>query len=1147
MQNFYKILNIQPSISDADLKKAMHEALRLWSNRTNAPQIERRQEAERMVKLIEDAETVLLNPTKRAEYDRQLKTTPPPTSQSPSDKVTLDSAQDLVAEGRKLLAEGNIGDTLYLATKATEHDGGNPEAWALLGRARFLFGDVEDAIYEYKRAIKLKPNEGVYYSELGDIYNDTAKLDDALTQYKRAAQVEPTEPWYRAQVAHVLRKQDNTAEAVQILEQCVKEKPDVETFRYELAAAYINSSRDCCTFDSETGNSFPTSKAQVLAALEFIHKAEKLNCDDSDLKSDIDRNKQAIRESIQRKYDGSTGAAVVGGVIWFCAYGLGLIFLPFYFYASRPPKYAIYKRAIKQEGTGAQKTFQVAGKVADVIGANENVRGGIGLAVIIGTGLFLPVMAIVNYVKNYTGENDTKDINIDGIVIPKNNLTPSDKLPPVISTATEIPKPIVAQNASLTVSPSIKETNGSRKSAISIPTIFTNKSFRSLMLALISLCIILVFLSSLSRNANLSYRFSLDGNELHNQMPTVQVDGQPFESGNHLKPGSHEISVSLENVEPYKQHFWVFYGNKDLGTLPLESSKGSLSVTVNPSPATVIVQRGGETVNQGTAPLNVEKLTVGTYTLVVKRGDYEETHIATIQRQHLTQTNIDLNLGNVDLSSTPTNAEYEISGNERHWQGKLPAHIDDLPAGDYTLSLRRGDYSEQHSFAVIRQQHLETNVVMNLGIVELSSSPADAEYEISGNGHHWQGKLPAHVEDVPVGDYTLSATRSDWTLDSGISVTRGGITTNVTEFPYGSIEVTSEPTGLVVSTNGVEIGKTPITLQELKPAQYTLTVSDGDNDLMADVNVAQKEAAKHDFVFHYGAVQLSSTPAGAVVIRKGKGIGKTPLTLDHVPAGETTVELRLQDYVSTNVTIQAVEGVTTDLSVKLLNVQYLQDMKKAHDALDAGQFADSQTAIAAALAIETNDPAAIELQGEVTQASAKADEAAKTAQANAKAQMLASLTWLDFQQVIANCTDTKQVQYPVEFNDGYYQDYIDTDGKKKQRFIVTGHHTEMQTRTESTFNPMEFSEKYAGRTFAFSCPGNWSVSVVGKDGSVTLKQGRGLFGSDNIKVTAPVSNPDALKSLQKGQKVRIKGVLTKCEPGNFAQTLYLENAELLDK
>lgn len=39
MQNFYKLLNIQSSTNDAELKKALHEALRLWSNRTNAPQL----------------------------------------------------------------------------------------------------------------------------------------------------------------------------------------------------------------------------------------------------------------------------------------------------------------------------------------------------------------------------------------------------------------------------------------------------------------------------------------------------------------------------------------------------------------------------------------------------------------------------------------------------------------------------------------------------------------------------------------------------------------------------------------------------------------------------------------------------------------------------------------------------------------------------------------------------------------------------------------------------------------------------------------------------------------------------------------------------------------------------------------------------
>jgi hypothetical protein len=189
----------------------------------------------------------------------------------------------------------------------------------------------------------------------------------------------------------------------------------------------------------------------------------------------------------------------------------------------------------------------------------------------------------------------------------------------------------------------------------------------------------------------------------------------------------------------------------------------------------------------------------------------------------------------------------------------------------------------------------------------------------------------------------------------------------------------------------------------------------------------------------------------------------------------------------------------------------------------------------------------MELQDEVSKAATKAEEVLKLQQANTKAQMLASLTWLDFQKVFADCTDTKLVQYPVEMVNISYETYRDSDGKYKQREVKSAPYTVMQTRTDSTFNPNKFLANYAGRTFGFNCPSDWSVSKVGKDGSVMLKQTRGLFGSDNISVTTTANNLDALRSLQKGQKIKIKGVLTKCEPGVLVRNLYLENAELLDK
>ena len=625
---------------------------------------------------------------------------------------------------------------------------------------------------------------------------------------------------------------------------------------------------------------------------------------------------------------------------------------------------------------------------------------------------------------------------------------------------------------------------------------FTSKPFIALVVAAVVLCGGVALLKSLAEKTALSFDFSLDGKALSaGKVPDVRVDGQPFTSGSKIGMGRHEITAQLQDVEPLDQHFWVLFGAKSLGTRALETSKGSLTVAVNPTPASVVVRRAGETVRQGEAPLRVEKLPIGDYMVVVRRGEYEETQSVNVRRQQRAEAKIDLKLGSADLSA----------------------------------------------------------------------EPADAEFELSGGGRHWQGKLPLRVNDVPVGSYSLVARRKGWELTGDISVIRGNVTSNRVEFPYGSIDVTSEPSGLVVSTNGVEVGKTPAALRELRPGSYEVTASDGENDLAATISVGPKENVKKSFVFRYGAVQLASTPPGAAVLRKGKEVGKTPLTLGRVPAGESPVELRFDGCASTNVSIVALEGVTTNYSVKLMSVRYLESMKQAREAFDASQFSESQKLLASALAAEPNDPVAVAFQAEVSKAIAKAEEARKKAereaqeaakkqeealraeQANAKAQAIASLEWLDFQKVMSDCSDTRQVQYPVVMDVGSYQTYRDSDGKYKQRWVKTGQTTEMHTMTEATFNPEKFSAKYAGRPFRFNCPDKWSVSKVEKDGAVIFKAGGFSLSSDAIRATAPTSSRDALSSLQKGQKVSIKGVLKKYEQGFWGKTLFLEDAELLDK
>lgn len=308
-------------------------------------------------------------------------------------------------------------------------------------------------------------------------------------------------------------------------------------------------------------------------------------------------------------------------------------------------------------------------------------------------------------------------------------------------------------------------------------------------------------------------------------------------------------------------------------------------------------------------------------------------------------------------------------------QGDAPLKVNKLLIGQYDIEIRRGEYEEGRRVTINRQQQTETVVELDLGSVQLLSDTPDADFQLLGNGRYWRGKLPTKIDDVPGGKYSLAVSRKGWNQNAEITINRGNVTTNKTEFSYGSIELTTDPTGLVVSTNGVEIGRSPMVLSELKPGQYSLTASDGENDLMTSVTIAPREAARHAFAFHYGTVQISSQPAGATVIRKGKEIGKTPLTLNHVPAGDTMVELRLQDYVSTNLPIHAVQDVATSLSAKLTSEHYLRAMQRARAAFENAEYSESKNYLKIALESVSNDPAAIKLQDEVFKTAAKFEEA----------------------------------------------------------------------------------------------------------------------------------------------------------------------------
>lgn len=496
--------------------------------------------------------------------------------------------------------------------------------------------------------------------------------------------------------------------------------------------------------------------------------------------------------------------------------------------------------------------------------------------------------------------------------------------------------------------------------------LFATKPFRILLTLVVLLFGGIFVFKLLKDNTTVSFTFLLDGKPLTGgAAPKVQIDGKAFTSGLSITPGPHKLTVELPNAEPFARRVWVFFGAKNLGALPLESIKGSLLVSVNPSPATVIVRRGVEILGNGNAPLTVENLPIGDYELEIKRNEYKEIQVVKILGKPRTTAKIELNLGGVDLSATPTNPDFKLSGNGRQWEGKLPTNLVDVAAGNYTLVVRRGKYEEAHQIEILKQQRIQTNILLNLGGVDLSSVPGDADYELLNATHRSRGTLPTKIDYLPAGEYSLTVTRKGWQISTPLRVTRSNIATNLTIFPYGSINITSNPNGLPVSSNGVVIGKTPMRFAELQPATYSISTTDGESELSAEIPLATNQVVSRAFNFIYGSVKLTSAPPGATVFRKGKDIGTTPITIPRIPDGEASLNLVLEGYVSTNLTLSIKANSLSELHVKLISTRFLEAIHQSQLALNGRDYERAIKEVESALAVDNVAIAALELKKKI--------------------------------------------------------------------------------------------------------------------------------------------------------------------------------------
>ncbi|SHF08936.1 Tetratricopeptide repeat-containing protein [Seinonella peptonophila] len=460
MENYYELLGLSIDAPIDVLRRELNQKMRLWSHRTNAPQIERRQEAERMVRLLEEVEETLLDEGRRNEYNKALQEfldkqqNETEASQEASAKSdfqqvdweqvkfisSLDDDHDdvaaaveeqvepsspkisdedrvlLIAKGEDYLQQNRLSEALEIAERLIKEAELVATVWAFMGEVRIAMQDYHEATTAFVKSLDLDPQNAAYVAQLGKIFTQQGKWERARHHFKRATTLDPDNIDYRFYLGSTLVKQGEEIEGLKLLETCVRINPDNREYLRELAQAYLEMACSGWT-QVPAGNPYlppgryPTRNADLKRAKVFLDRARRLPIQDIELRNDIHRLHMEIQSHGKRKFTGSwwmfalSIMFLVGIDIYNFSYlNTAFIALPLiYLISAMAPSFRIYSKAAVGK-TGKTDFAYFFAKMKDRFGTKGAVLFSVLLCIPYApcTPFVLSLVILRNFYKNYS-------------------------------------------------------------------------------------------------------------------------------------------------------------------------------------------------------------------------------------------------------------------------------------------------------------------------------------------------------------------------------------------------------------------------------------------------------------------------------------------------------------------------------------------------------------------------------------------------------------------------------------------------------------------------------------------------------------------------------------------------------------------------
>jgi hypothetical protein len=180
-------------------------------------------------------------------------------------------------------------------------------------------------------------------------------------------------------------------------------------------------------------------------------------------------------------------------------------------------------------------------------------------------------------------------------------------------------------------------------------------------------------------------------------------------------------------------------------------------------------------------------------------------------------------VGLVTVATNPAGATVTLGGVTQVTTGSGLITFNDVALGSRDIKITLPGYEDVSQVFEVKEKQITAlgivKLVRSTGKIEILS-PYDAvtySVVIEPESEAKSGPVPAALTGVPTGNYVVTGHRADYETVRKVTVKPNETTKVNLDFPYGSVQVSSEPSGAKVFEGKKELGVTPLTLNLLKP------------------------------------------------------------------------------------------------------------------------------------------------------------------------------------------------------------------------------------------------------------------------------------------------------------------------------------------